>query len=502
MKSKFVLLIMLATTPMCLNAQFWKTSNPEKLAGAVNSEAEESIPVFSKDSSFLYFVRTFDTANKGNENDQDIWVCEKSEEGGYANPKQVKELNNKFNNAVLGLNSTGTRMYVLNAYDGKKDQIKGIAVSENKGGSWSTPVHLEIPGLDIDGDFYGFHVNEKEDIIIISYKGPGTLGEEDLYYSQKNGAVWSAPVSMGSTLNTKGYEISPFLSKSQDTLYFSSNGHGGQGDADIFYSVKQGSWSSWSTPKNLGNVINSPKFDAYFIHSGSQAYWSTNRESERSDIWMLNILTPMPLVIACSAVDATVYEGKDGSVSVSIESGEEPYTYAWSNGDNTKDIYGLSKGEYTVTVTDAAGQTAQATCFVDEPVLPIDPIVVTTYPNFEFKHHFGYNKNKLTMSNNELKKFAKDIVDQLEDGRTNITIKIHSSASNVPTKSYGTNEKLASVRAENMKYDLIEYFTKKGVVAKVNVVIAVTEVQGPPYEGDSSNRDKYTPFQFVSLKTE
>ena len=487
---------------MGLNAQFWKYSDPEKLAGTINSEAEESIPVFSKDSSFLYFVRTFDTANKGNENDQDIWVSERSEEGGYSNPQQVKELNNKFNNAVLGLNATGTRMYLLNAYDGKKDQVKGISVSENKGGKWSSPEPLEIPNLDINGDFYGFHVNEKEDVIIISYEGPGTIGQEDLYYSVKTGGVWSAPISMGSTLNTPGYEISPFLAKSQDTLFFSSNGHGGQGDADIFYSVKKGSWSDWSVPVNLGSVINSPKFDAYFIHSGSQAYWSTNRESERSDIWMMNIYTPLPLIIACSATDATVFEGMDGSIDLTVESGEAPYSFVWSNGMTSEDLVAIGKGEYMVTITDAAGQIAETSCVVDEPVKPIDPVVVTTYENLEFKHIFGYNKNKLTTGSGDLKRFVKDVLKQLEDGRPNVTIKIHSSASNVPTKTYGTNEKLASVRAENMKYDLVEYFTKKGMADKVNVVILKTEVQGPAYEDDSSDKDKYKPYQFVSLKTE
>ena len=57
----------------------------------------------------------------------------------------------------------------------------------------------------------------------------------------------------------------PFLSDNDDTLYFSSNGFGGFGDADIFYSLRNGnSWDSWSEPVNLGSVINSPKFDAYF----------------------------------------------------------------------------------------------------------------------------------------------------------------------------------------------------------------------------------------------
>ena len=483
--------------------QFWDYSDPVRLGGTVNTEeAEESIPVFSKDSSMLYFVRTFDPENKGGESDQDIWYSQKDETGAYTDCARLKGLNNKFNNAVVGLNSDGTTMYLLNSYDGKKDLEKGIAVSEGSGTGWSSPVKIEIPDLNIEGNFFGFHVNEKEDVIIISYKESGGLGEEDLYVSTKTGNSWSAPQHMGSTINSAGFEISPFLSKTQDTLFFSSNGFGGEGDADIFYSVKQGNWTSWSKPINLGSRINSPKFDAYFTHSGDQAYWSSNRgDILRSDIYMINIFTPPPISASCSATNATTYKGADGSIDLTLSGGAPPFTFAWSDGSTAEDAMGLEKGEYTVTITDMVGQTATSTCFVDEPPMPIDPVIASDYENFDFKHTFGYNKNKLSVKRGQLKKFIKKIEKQLKDGRESVTIKVVSSASQVPTKTFGTNEKLAQVRAENMKYDIVEHFEKK-YAGKVNVVIVSAVVDGPAYEDDSANRDKYAPYQFVSLKTE
>ncbi len=55
------------------------------------------------------------------------------------------------------------------------------------------------------------------------------MEEEDLYVSLKNGAgEWSEPKNLGATINTEGFEISPYLS-SLDKLYFSSSGHPGQG---------------------------------------------------------------------------------------------------------------------------------------------------------------------------------------------------------------------------------------------------------------------------------
>ena len=73
---KKLLLAMTVLLTVQANAQFWKTSEIEKLSGAVNTEAEESIPVFSKDENILYFVRTFDKSNTGGFNDQDVWYSE------------------------------------------------------------------------------------------------------------------------------------------------------------------------------------------------------------------------------------------------------------------------------------------------------------------------------------------------------------------------------------------------------------------------------------------
>ena len=489
-------------TCLTVNAQWWNYTDPVAISGTVNmAETEENMPVFSKDSSTLYFVRSLDAQNEGGINDQDIWQAKRQEDGSYAELTRLKSLNNKFNNGVLGISKDGTTMYLLNTYDGKRDVEKGIAASQNNNGNWGKPQEIVIPGLDIDGNFYGFHVSEDGKTIIISYNGPGSLGEEDLYVCLNNGNVWSAPMHMGSTVNSSGFEMSPYLCSSQDTLFFSSNGLGGEGDADIFYSVKGSGWTDWSTPKNLGNRINSPNFDAYFSYTGKTAYWSSNRDNGRSDIYTIDILTPPPLEIACVGTNVSVYSGDDGSIDLRINGGGAPYIFEWSNGATSEDISGLKAGDYTVTVTDAIGQTATTMCSLDEPEKVIDPVLVQMFENYEFKHIFDYNKNKLSVDRGDLRKFARQIKKDFKDGRTSITINIYSSASKVPTQTFGTNEKLAKVRAENMKYDLLDHFKRK-YADKVNVVIVSTVVDGPVYNGDAQNRSKYEPYQFVKLTTE
>lgn len=485
-------------------SQIWDFDGVKRLSGDVNSAAEESLPIFSKDSTILFYVRTFDKRNKGGELDQDIWMSYRQSNGEYSGSKQLSSMNTKYNNGVVGLSGDGQSLYLLNTYEGKKDLEKGVAIARRKGSGWGTPEKVEVPTLDIEGDYYGFHISEDESVLLISYQGPGTVGEEDIYVSLRSGESWSAPMNIGSVINTPGFEMSPFLSKGKDTLYFSSNGHGGYGDADIFYSVRGNSWSDWSKPVNLGEKINSSKFDVCFSYSGNQVYWSSNRDTERSDIYTAYLVFPPPIEMSCSATNATFYQGSNGRIDLDLKGGAAPFTYAWSNGSTEKNLVGVAKGEYSVVVTDSYGQTAIATCMVDEPSpVVFEPVDVSTWKNLEFMHYFDYNKNKLTVSRGDLKKFVKEVEAQLKDGREKITINVYSSASKVPTKTYETNENLTQIRAENMKYDLSTYFeSKKEFAGKVNVVIVSAIVDGPDYTGDAKDVKKYRPYQFVGLKTE
>lgn len=372
MKKQLLLIGLAYLTCNSLNAQFYDVSEPQKLNGDVNTLADESMPIFSKDSSILYFSRILDPKNKGGEFDQDIWMSSKEANGTYNGSQKVTALNNKMKNGVVGINKDGSHLYLLNSYEGKKDQKKGIAMVEIKGNSFGKPKQIDIPDLDIDGDFYGFTISQNEDVIVISYAGPNSLGMEDLYISTKNAETWSTPQHMGNVINTAGYEMSPFLSVNADTIYFSTDGiSGGFGDADVYYSVRQdkSNWTSWSTPKNLGNKINSIGFDAYFTMSGNQVFWVSNRGDGKDDIYFANKINPPALDGEIVGTDITVYKGLDGKADLTVKGGVAPFTFKWSNDATTEDLEGVEKGEYSVIITDAIGQTKTLTVILNEPEL-------------------------------------------------------------------------------------------------------------------------------------
>ena len=75
----------------------------------------------------------------------------------------------------------------------------------------------------------------------------------------------------------------------------------------------------------------------------------------------------------------------NGSVSVdTVTGGANPFTYLWSNGGNTQTMFGLSAGNYVVTVTDNNGCTAAAgVTLLDTRIgsLGSSEIAFTVYPN-------------------------------------------------------------------------------------------------------------------------
>jgi hypothetical protein len=121
--------------------------------------------------------------------DQDIWYSrQKSNE--WTVPIALQPLNNKLNNAIIGQfndrsDSTKELLYLISSYGTERDFEKGISTATRKltDTAWVVNGKLPIPGLDIDGKYVGYCMSQDQNVVIISYEGSDSEGEEDLYYS-------------------------------------------------------------------------------------------------------------------------------------------------------------------------------------------------------------------------------------------------------------------------------------------------------------------------------
>ena len=276
------------------NAQNYTFSKAELLGPSINSDAEESMPILSPNGSKLFFVRTFHDNNVGGRySGQDIWMSQLGDNGNWLEAtNDFSELNNSRNNAVIGINADESALLLTNAYNPINTTVLGISRSIKIGDYWSKPNDVNITGLDSKNSFIGFYINKDENVLLVSMNYINTQGAEDLYICLKDDrGNWSTPDNLGATINTTGFEISPFLTDDGKILFFASNGHEGLGDADIYMSRRlYDSWGIWSEPINLGSNINSSGFDAYFFLEGNnKAYFASNRNGGLSDIYSSNV---------------------------------------------------------------------------------------------------------------------------------------------------------------------------------------------------------------------
>jgi outer membrane protein OmpA-like peptidoglycan-associated protein len=101
---------------------------------------------------------------------------------------------------------------------------------------------------------------------------PGGYGGIDLYVTKKDPLTgqWGLPQNLGPAINTSGDEKTPFIHSDSETLYFSSTGHFGFGDYDIFF-TRRDEKGNWTEPENIGSPINGNTDDTgFFVSSDSK----------------------------------------------------------------------------------------------------------------------------------------------------------------------------------------------------------------------------------------
>lgn len=262
-------------------AQKVTSTEPIRLGEEINSKAEETNPIWSYKDKKLYFARALHNNNIGGElAGSDIWCAEFNENNDVISlTNDLNKWNNHGNNAIIGFRKDFQVVYLLNSYN----KNSGVAFSKLKNEKWSSPDVIDIPSINVNGSL-GFYMSPDYNYLLISMVPESGNGNEDLFISIKDEKTlkWSTPLNLGETINTDGFEISPFMSDDGRLLFFSSNGHDGYGDSDIFVSERlYDGWTVWSKPVNLGSKVNSEGFDAFFsTTSTGKSYFASNRGSD------------------------------------------------------------------------------------------------------------------------------------------------------------------------------------------------------------------------------
>jgi hypothetical protein len=210
----------------------------------------------------------------------------KKERGKWQTPIEITAaLNAGEDCSSCSLNSDGTELFLY-----KTDNYDGNIYSSNfVNGAW-TPI--KKLNKNINTKFYESHASISSDgkKLYFTSNRDGGQGNLDIYVSERDGTGdWGPAVNLGASINTPYNEDTPFITRNDSVLYFSSEGHSSMGGFDIFKSQKIG--NAWKTPTNIGFPINTTDDDKFFqpVNNGQNAYYSMTTDYKKKEIFYLGL---------------------------------------------------------------------------------------------------------------------------------------------------------------------------------------------------------------------
>ncbi|MBR1872487.1 MAG: PD40 domain-containing protein [Bacteroidales bacterium] len=118
----------------------------------------------------------------------------------------------------------------------------------------------------------------------IYFSAPDEDGIRNIYITERQGDVWSAPRLLSENLTSSGNEIFPMLSPDGESLYFASDGLYGMGGYDIYVSRRNPETGEWGDPVNMGIPYSSPFDDFLFVNADSHTFFASNRDSGEDEV--------------------------------------------------------------------------------------------------------------------------------------------------------------------------------------------------------------------------
>jgi hypothetical protein len=284
----------LALAHLVAAPKFGPWSEPEHLAGEINSQFSETAPTLSKDGRSLYFSSTRPCFAGDAVLDLNLWVAHRDGDAGPWDSPACLSINvDGFEDSAAAFSRDGHWMFFVSSRPGSLAAGRDIWVSWRRhvhdDNGWAEPVHagtainsiaadagpsyLEGDGSGFPQLFFTSNRAGTFDIWVSDVIGGGQFGEPrrvdelntndlvearpfvrhdglELFFFRGVGASalfdiyaatrddprdgWSAPVKLDAPVNTAANEQQAAIASDRETLYFASNRPGSLGDLDIW----------------------------------------------------------------------------------------------------------------------------------------------------------------------------------------------------------------------------------------------------------------------------
>nr|WP_321233675.1 OmpA family protein [uncultured Psychroserpens sp.] len=403
----------------------------------------------------------------------DIYELTKNDDGTYqAADLAGSKVNTKYHEGVVAFSPDGKTMYFSReSYFEKeyeRDSVTNYRISQlqlfkarKSSDGWG-----DVEGFPINSENYSVKnpsVSTDGKTLYFSSNMPGGYGLYDIYKASINDdGTLGEPTNLGQKVNTQGQEMFPYIS-SNNTLYFSSNGHLGLGNLDVFYSkVVDG---KMGPVRNIGIPINSNADDFAFHldEESEEGYVSSNRDGGLGgdDVYAIKKLQPLCDVL----ITGTVTDSKTGnpinaaSVSLYDDQGNLVLTKVTDSDGTVEFIVECGKqSELEVIMDGYESQKLTVSASEEEEKevsIMLDPIEVIVTPDAVVLNpiFFDYDKSNITAQ----AAFELDKLVQIMNKYPEMVINATSHTDSRGSASY--NERLSDRRAKTT----VQYVISKGI---------------------------------------
>lgn len=326
----------------CRKAKQWmENPNGYKVSRLryLNSTEDDFAPAYSKaEYNEIYFTSARDESNGDEQNGAtgqpftDIFYSQQDMSGKWSDPEPItNRVNTEVEEGAPAFTGDYNTMYFTRCeVDRKKKLGCKIYRTVKDNGEWEKAEPLTLapdsmvvahPTITDDGSTLYFVSNID-----------GGYGGMDIWKVNRKGEQgWSAPVNLGSKVNTPGNEMFPFIHP-DGTLYFSSDYHLGMGGLDIFKATPKPDGSYQVA--NMRYPINSTHddFGIIFESEKERGHFSSAREGD-DEIFSF-VLPPLKFSVEGTVLDKKSEEAIQNATVKLV--GSDGMTMSSKTGDDGK----------------------------------------------------------------------------------------------------------------------------------------------------------------------
>jgi Tol biopolymer transport system component len=272
-----IILMMTVLTSLGLSAQNVALNNaPEKLTllgkGFISTSLNERDFAISPDGKEIYF-----TVSTPKSSIQTIVYCKKVQEGWWTTP-EVVSFAGEYSDLEPAFSADGQTLFFASNRPtaGTKPKDFDIWKVTRTTSGWSAPVNLGTPVNTEADEFYPSVAKSGNLYYTAAYKsGPG---KEDIYVSTFSNNTYQKPVALDTGVNSKFYEFNAFVTPDEQYILFTSYGRrDDSGGGDLYISMKNPN-GNWMPAKNL-KELNSRQLDycPYISPDGKSLFMTSER---------------------------------------------------------------------------------------------------------------------------------------------------------------------------------------------------------------------------------